>query len=210
MPSVPQTACSLCEDVTVYEHEVPLLCLQRHRQHAALFDDANVYEHEAPCDFSVTDSMLPCLTMSIFMNMKCPVPSVSQTAHCSVWRCQCFWEWSALCLQCPRQHAALSDNANVQEHEASCAFSVTESMLLCLKMSVFTNDVLCPWQKKKRERHPCHKHMCHSPSCPVSWSELTKISPHSAQMASKTSKYLPQHCPATVSDAIRAVINLKR
>lgn len=185
VPSATQTACCTvwrCQCLRTWS----TLWLQCHRQHAPLPDDVNIYEHEVPCALSVADSTLLCVKMSMFLRMKCPVPSVSQAARCSVWQCQCSGTWSVLCLQCHREHAPLFEDVSVYKW---CLVSMT---------------------KKKRERHPCHKHMCHSPSCPVSWSELTKISPHSAQMASKTSKYLPQHCPATVSDAIRAVINLKR
>lgn len=49
VPSVPQTACSLCEDIDVYAHEVP-------------------------CAFSVTGGTLLCVKMSMFTNMKWPVP----------------------------------------------------------------------------------------------------------------------------------------
>lgn len=200
---VRQSSTLLC--LCQYSKAWSALCHQCHRQRAALSDDVNIYEHEVSHAFSVTESTL-------------------------LWQCQCSRTWSVRCLQCHGQHAPLSDDVNVQEHEAPCDI---KTALLHLTMSIFMNMkrpvpwvsqtacfsvwrcqclqmMSCVHDKNKRERHPCHVRMCHSPSCPVSWSELTKMSPHSAQMTSKTSKYLPPHCPATVSDATHAVINLKR
>lgn len=104
---------------------------------------------------SVSDSPLLCMKMSVFTSMKCPVTSVSQAGRCSGWLCQCSRMWSALCHQCHKQHAALSEDVNIYEHEAPCAFSATDSLL-----SVWRCQCLCAWSALCLQCHRRHAALC--------------------------------------------------